>query len=113
MSDAVERPPYYVFPNGIETIQLSQWLTSAGGQAVQYLARATRIDGVVKENPVEDLHKAAKWIQVEIERLESESSAEIEAGELTSCLDCKNGGPASEKDCIENQRKAIWEAQHD
>lgn len=72
-SDPVNSPSHYVFPNGAEVIDISQWLTSAGGQALQYIARATRLDGVVKGRPVEDLEKAATWIQVEIERLKGQA----------------------------------------
>lgn len=69
MSDAVEHPNYYLMPTGAETIDISQWLTSAGGQAVQYIVRATRTDGVVKENPIEDVDKAIFWMNVERKRL--------------------------------------------
>lgn len=30
--------------------------------------------------------------------------ARKEEGNLTSCIDCKHGGPASEADCIEGQK---------
>lgn len=69
MTDAVERPNYYVMPTGAETIDISQWLTSAGGQAVQYIVRATRTDGVVKANPVQDIDKAIYWLNIERQRL--------------------------------------------
>lgn len=69
MTDPVNHPAYYVLPNGVETKQVTQWLTSAGGQAVQYIVRATRIDGVVKGDPVEDLRKARTWLDTEIHRL--------------------------------------------
>lgn len=62
-------PSHYKFPNGREVIEISQFLSSMGGQAVQYIARATRIDGRNKGRPVEDLKKAIKVIEVEIERL--------------------------------------------
>lgn len=69
MSDAVEHPNYYLMPTGAETIDISQWLSSAGGQAVQYIVRATRIDGVAKDNPIEDVDKAIFWLGVERKRL--------------------------------------------
>ena len=67
--DPVNSPNYYVMPDGTETVAISKWLTSAGGQAVQYIVRATRADGIVKENPVEDLEKAMFWLQVELDRV--------------------------------------------
>lgn len=69
--DAVEHPNYYVMPDGHELYHISKWLNSAGAQAVQYIVRSTRIDGVVKDRPEEDLRKAIFWLNVELERLES------------------------------------------
>ena len=69
MSDMVHQPSHYIFPGGVEVIQLSRHLTSNGGQAIQYVARATRLDGNVKGDPVEDLEKAVVFLQDEIERL--------------------------------------------
>lgn len=62
-------PNHYRFPGGAEVIQISEHLTSNGGQAVQYVARATRLDGQIKGNAIEDLEKAAFFIQREIDRL--------------------------------------------
>lgn len=62
-------PDHYKFPGGVEVISISEHLTSNGGQAVQYIARATRIDGKVKGEPLEDLRKAKWFIEREIERL--------------------------------------------
>lgn len=62
-------PNHYRFPGGAEVIQISEHLSSNGGQAVQYVARATRLDGQIKGNAVEDLEKAAFFIQREIDRL--------------------------------------------
>lgn len=72
--DDATSPSYYKFPSGVEVIDVTGWLTSNGGQAVQYIARATRLDGVVKAETVtgqiEDLQKAQVFIANEIERLE-------------------------------------------
>lgn len=64
-------PNAYQFPNGVEVRHISAHLTSFGGQAVQYIARATRLDGVVKGLPVQDLKKAIQLLEWEVERLES------------------------------------------
>ena len=66
-------PDHYKFPGGAEVINISEHLTSNAGQAVQYLARACRIDGRVKGNPVEDVKKALWFAQRELDRLEAES----------------------------------------
>ena len=69
-------PNYYKFPNGAETIDISQYLSGCGSQAVQYVVRSTRIDKELKGNPLEDLHKAIWFIEQEIARLEDTEDVE-------------------------------------
>ena len=69
VSNPVEHPNYYVMPDGNETVGITNWLNSAGAQAVQYIVRSTRIDGVVKDNPIQDIDKAIYWLNIERERL--------------------------------------------
>lgn len=64
-------PSYYDFPNGVQVRDISAHLTSFGGQALQYVARATRLDGNNKGEAVKDLQKALDFIQWEIDRLEA------------------------------------------
>lgn len=64
-------PNVYQFPNGVQVKDISAHLTSFGGQAVQYIARATRLDGVVKGLPVQDLYKAIELLKWEAERMEA------------------------------------------
>lgn len=71
--DAVN-PDHYKFPGGAEVIDISEHLSSNGGQAVQYIARATRQDGKIKGNPLEDLRKSIWFINREIARLEALSA---------------------------------------
>lgn len=70
MSDSVEHPNHYIMPDGSEVISITRWLTSNAGQAVGYIARACRTDGVVKGNPVEDIRKAIFLLRDELDRLE-------------------------------------------
>lgn len=71
-SDPVS-PDHYKFPGGAEVIDISEHLTSNGGQVVQYVARATRLDGHIKGNALEDLRKASFFLSREIERLERDA----------------------------------------
>lgn len=64
-------PNVYQFPNGVEVKDISAHLSSFGGQAVQYIARATRLDGVVKGLPIQDLYKAIELLKWEAERMEA------------------------------------------
>lgn len=66
-------PDYYKFPNGAETIDITEWLSGCGAQAVQYIVRATRTDGKVKGDPIEDLTKALWFVRREIDRLTAQS----------------------------------------
>jgi len=74
--DAIN-PNYYILPNGRELQELSGWLTSNGGQAVQYVFRSSRIDGIFKqdttEGRIEDLDKAIKDCEMEIARLKGDN----------------------------------------
>ena len=65
-------PPYYVMPDGVTQVaDVSRHLSSNGGQAVQYIARATRLDGTFKGDCVGDLLKAMDMLADEIERIRS------------------------------------------
>lgn len=68
MSDAVS-PRHYRF-GGTQLISVTRHLTSNGGQAVQYIARATRTDGANKSSDaagrLEDLLKARVFLDDEI-----------------------------------------------
>lgn len=64
-------PAYYQFPNA-EVKDISSYLTSNGGQALQYIARSTRLDGNNKGEPVENLKKAIQFCEFEIERLKND-----------------------------------------
>lgn len=70
-------PSHYVLPGGEQVSWISRYLTSNGGQSVQYIARSTRVDGNNKSQDVqgriEDLRKAVWFIEDEIFRLEEEA----------------------------------------
>ena len=86
MSDAIN-PDHYKFSNGVEAIDITENLTSNGGQAVGYIVRSTRIDGRIKGDPIEDLEKANWFITREIERLKKNKNLGemvIEANTITA-----------------------------
>ena len=62
-------PDHYKFGSGAEVLDISQWLTSNAAQALQYIARSSRIDGKNKGDTVEDLRKAKVFIEFELKRL--------------------------------------------
>lgn len=80
MTDNVNHPPHYKFSNGAESIDITENLTSNGGQAVAYLVRSTRIDGNNKagthEGLVEDLRKAEFYVKREIARIAGDYAPE-------------------------------------
>lgn len=67
-ADAVD-PGHYKFPGGAEVIHISQWLTANSSQALQYIARSSRIDGKNKGDASEDIKKAIAFLEFELKRL--------------------------------------------
>jgi hypothetical protein len=66
MSDLVNHPPHYTsHPSGVECIQVTEHLNFCIGNAIKYLWRAG-----LKGEALEDLRKAAWYINREINRLE-------------------------------------------
>lgn len=68
--DPVNHPTHYRgFSNNAEVIDITENLTFNAGNVVKYAARAGRIDGQNKGNPVEDLRKAIWYAQRELKRI--------------------------------------------
>lgn len=71
-------PAYYKFPSGVQVIEISRYLTGNAAQALQYIARSSRTDGVNKtDSPLEDLMKARDCIVDEIARIQELQDASI------------------------------------
>lgn len=69
--DEINPEHYRDFSGGTEVIDITENLSFNGGNAVKYLARATRTDGQTKhENPLTDLKKAKWYVEREIDRLD-------------------------------------------
>jgi len=67
VTDLVNHPPHYgSHPSGVECITIVEHMNFNVGNAIKYLWRAGLKDGV---DPVEDLKKAAWYVNREIERL--------------------------------------------
>ena len=63
MPDFINQPPHYTsHPSGVECIQITEHMSFLMGNAMKYLWRADL------KNGVEDLKKAAWYIQREIEK---------------------------------------------
>lgn len=66
INDPVDHPAHYTsHPSGIEAIQVTEHMGFCLGNAVKYIWRAD-----LKADALEDLRKAAWYIQREIERRE-------------------------------------------
>jgi len=73
VKDNVNHPPHYLaHPSGIECIEVTEHMSFCVGNAVKYLWRADH-----KGNDIEDLRKAAWYINREIERREKEGLVTI------------------------------------
>lgn len=65
VADMVEHPPHYNdHPSGVECIDIVQHMNFCRGNAVKYIWRAG-----AKGDEVEDLRKAKRYLEYEIERL--------------------------------------------
>lgn len=72
MADNVNYPPHYTaHPSGIECIQVTEHMGFCLGNAIKYIWRADLKGGV------EDLQKAAWYIQREIQRREQSPKEDI------------------------------------
>lgn len=75
MSDFVNHPPHYTnHPSGIECIEITEHMGFCLGNAIKYIWRAD----LKSDNPIEDLRKAAWYIQRELDKrqVQAERAAE-------------------------------------
>jgi hypothetical protein len=70
VTDNVNHPSHYQMKNGIEVIHLTEQLSFLRGNVVKYVCRAGKKDPVLE---LEDLHKAAWYLQREIDRVTQNS----------------------------------------
>lgn len=67
--ETIDHPPHYnAHPSGVECIDIVEHFNFNVGNAIKYIWRA----GLKSENRVEDLKKAAWYIQREIARMEKD-----------------------------------------
>jgi hypothetical protein len=66
MADMIAHPPHYTQFKGLEVIDLTEQLNFNRGNAVKYICRAGLKD---PKTEVEDLKKAAWYIEREIQRI--------------------------------------------
>lgn len=67
-------PRYYQFGD-VEVLDISQHLTGNAAQALQYIARSSRLDGNTKGEDIKDLRKARDFLDNEILRRETIDAA--------------------------------------
>ena len=72
MTDMINHPPHYTRFKGLEVIDLTEQLNFNRGNAVKYICRAGAKDIAAE---VEDLRKAAWYINREIQRIERDRNA--------------------------------------
>jgi hypothetical protein len=68
MNDVYHPKHYTEHPSGVECIQIAQAFNFNLGNCIKYIWRA----GLKTEDPLQDLQKAAKYIEFEIERVQRE-----------------------------------------
>ncbi|AWB84791.1 DUF3310 domain-containing protein [Corynebacterium liangguodongii] len=77
MSDPINPDHYQGFTSGAQAIDITEHLTFNGGNAVKYLARSCRLDGHNKGDVLQDLQKAAWYVQREIERIQEKHASDV------------------------------------
>jgi len=86
MTDNVNSPKHYAeHPSGVECITITEHMTFNAGNAVKYLWRAglkQDPDKATADKHIEDLEKAAWYVNREIQRLRKERAAKRLADEL-------------------------------
>ena len=65
MSDPVKSPAHYKHPSGIEVIDITRYESFLRGNILKYVLRAP-----YKGHELQDLKKAAQYLEWEIERIE-------------------------------------------
>ncbi len=72
-NDTVNSPSHYTWLPGIECTKISRWFSCNVGQAIQYIYRHGH-----KGSAVEDLRKAVKFLEFEIEFLTEKEKGDVE-----------------------------------
>lgn len=76
--DVVRNPSHYKHPSGIEVIDLTRYESFLRGNIIKYVLRAP-----YKGSELEDLKKAAQYLEWEIERIERGIGVDQMVDELT------------------------------
>lgn len=72
--DMVANPPHYTsHPSGVECIQITEHMNFCIGNAIKYLFRADE-----KGDPIENLRKAAWYVDREIKRRQADDPTEAQ-----------------------------------
>lgn len=89
MSDPVKNPSHYFHPSGIEVIEITRYESFLRGNIIKYVLRAP-----YKGHEIQDLKKAAQYLQWEIERLERAGRVEDEPAlfDITDTDELEIGG---------------------
>lgn len=83
--DCINHPPHYnQHPNGIECIDVVEYMNFCLGNAIKYIWRA----GIKTEDPIEDIKKAIWYLNREIGRLER--TEKNKSYSITGCYSSEN-----------------------
>ena len=86
MPDTVDHPPHYnKHPSGVECVDIVEHMLFNVGNAIKYLWRSDH-----KDDALEDLRKAAWYVQREIERLEKQAGISASSVEYVKTVEPEN-----------------------
>ena len=89
MSDPVKKPAHYAHPSGIQVIEITRHESFLRGNIIKYVLRAP-----YKGTELQDLEKAAVYLEWEIERVKRAQTGEtLDTGviETLECLEEEDG----------------------
>lgn len=83
MSDPVKKPSHYAHPSGIQVIEITRHESFLRGNIIKYVLRAP-----YKGSELQDLEKAAVYLEWEIERVKRAVNGEsLSTGEIATISD--------------------------
>lgn len=93
MSDPVKKPKHYAHPSGIQVIEITRHESFLRGNIIKYVLRAP-----YKGSELQDLEKAAVYLEWEIERVKRElEGLELSRDECQEIEELDDFGAAEEE----------------
>ena len=109
MSDPVNQPSHYrSHPSGIETIEITRHESFLRGNALKYILRSP-----YKGTELQDLQKAAVYLQWEIDRVQAEHDAPDDGLDSPGHVETLSDTEVADDDNVDNLIARVQQARSD